>query len=118
MPVSRPKQGSSEPASPKPKAKPVFSRKIGAEESDEGYLLVEKAWLKALPPVGDLFELVVGGSTRKVTVAAVPCDPPCRQPPHDHYRISLPLMDLPVGATATMRVVAATKVTLEIATEG
>lgn len=90
----------------------VMRRKVGEEEANEGFLLVEKAWLPKLPAPGTLFMLTVGKSQLKTKITeSEPCN--CRQPTHVHYRIPLPLMNPEVGKTATLRVVKDDKLVLE-----
>ncbi len=90
----------------------IMQRKIGADESEDGYLLVEKAWLAKLPAPGSPFQLTVGKSTLKTRITqSGPCD--CRKPEHIHYRIPLPLMNPVEGQTARLRVVKGDKLVLE-----
>jgi hypothetical protein len=90
----------------------IMQRKVGAEESNEGFLLVEKAWLPKLPAPGTPFHLSVKGSTIKTKIVeSPPCN--CRAPEHTHYRIGLPLMNPEEGRTATLRVVKDDKIVLE-----
>lgn len=99
------------PSSTKP-----LSRKITAEEALEGYLLVEKAWLKKLPAPGTAFQLKLGNSNeqRKVQIQTAACT--CgKKTPHEHYKLSLPLISLEEGMNATLRPVNAEKVVLELA---
>lgn len=99
------------PSSTKP-----LSRKITAEEALEGYLIVEKAWLKKLPPPGTPFQLKLGASNeqRKVAISTAPCT--CgKKSAHEHYKLSLPLISLDEGMSATLRPVNAEKVVLELA---
>lgn len=92
----------------------VMSRKIGAEEAEDGFLFVEKAWLPKLPPPGTPFSLTVGKTTLKTKIEeSGPCN--CRAPTHVHYRIHLPLMNPTEGRTATLRVVKDDKLVLEYA---
>ncbi|MHB8604253.1 MAG: hypothetical protein ACYDCK_03275 [Thermoplasmatota archaeon] len=94
-------------------AKPL-SRKISAEEAENGFILVEKAWLKNLPALRTPFQLKLNGSTLKVQIAAEPCT--CRGPdkPHEHYRIHLPLVTLLEGSDATLRAVKPDQFVLEV----
>lgn len=90
----------------------IMRRKVGPEEAEEGFLLVEKAWLPKLPAPGAPFHLSVGNSTIKTKIVeSPPCT--CRTPEHVHYRIGLPLMNPTEGRTATLRVVKGDKVVLE-----
>ncbi|MHB8585369.1 MAG: hypothetical protein ACYDDF_05980 [Thermoplasmatota archaeon] len=101
------------PAPPAVKVVPVFERTITEEENRESFLTIEKKWLPKLPKSGTYFELVRGKNTRKVTIDGSPCT--CRGEPHEHYRIVMPLEDLPIGAKATFRLVRPDRLTLEIA---
>ena len=90
----------------------IMERKIGSEEAEEGFLLVEKAWLTKLPEPGTPFNLNIAGSNLKTRIeASGPCT--CRQPEHVHYRIPLPLMNPDQGRTARLRVVKADKLVLD-----
>ena len=90
----------------------IMRRKVGSEESQEGFLLVEKAWLPKLPAPGTPFHLTVGKATIKTRIQeSPPCT--CRTPEHTHFRISLPLMNPEEGRTATLRVVKEDKLVLE-----
>lgn len=90
----------------------VMRRKIGEDEANDGFLLVEKSWLPKLPTPGKHFHLSVGKSTLKTKIEeSEPCD--CRSPTHVHYRIPLPLMNPEQGRTATLRVVKDDKLVLE-----
>jgi hypothetical protein len=90
----------------------MMRRKIGAEEANDGFLFVEKAWLPKLPAPGTTFYLTVGKSQLKTRIhESGPCR--CREPEHVHYRIPLPLMNPVEGKTATLRVVKDDKVVLE-----
>lgn len=90
----------------------VMKRKIGAQESEEGYLLVEKAWMNKLPEPGRPFQLTIGKNTLKTKIQeSGPCN--CRAPEHTHYRIALPLMNPTEGKTALLRVVKDDKLVLE-----
>ncbi|GEM_PF-4730470 len=90
----------------------TMKRKIGAEEAEEGFLLVEKAWLPKLPAPGTPFQLTVGKSTLKTKIQeSGPCH--CREPEHVHYRIALPLMNPEMGRTASLRVIKDDKLVLE-----
>lgn len=90
----------------------IMQRKIGAEEAEEGFLLVEKAWLPKLPTPGTPFHLTVGKSVLKTKIQeSGPCN--CRTPEHVHYRIPLPLMNPEQGRMATLRVVKEDKIVLE-----
>lgn len=90
----------------------IMQRKIGAEESEEGFLLVEKAWLPKLPTPGTPFHLTVGRNTLKTKIQETgPCH--CRAPEHTHYRIALPLMNPEAGKLATLRVVKEDKLVLD-----
>lgn len=98
---------------PTASVKPL-SRKISAEEALDGFLRVEKAWLKKLPAPGTQFQLKLGNDTRRVRIDAEPCT--CRGPdkPHEHYRLNLPLVTLEEGWEATLRPVNGEKVVLEM----
>ena len=98
---------------PTASSKPL-SRKITADEAMDGYLLIEKAWLKKLPAPGTPFQLKLGNSHLKVQIASMPCT--CRGPdkPHEHYKLNLPLVTLVAGTEATLRPVNAEKVVLEV----
>ena len=90
----------------------VMRRKIGEDEANDGFLLVEKSWLPKLPTPGKPFHLSVGKSTLKTKIEeSEPCN--CRSPQHVHYRIPLPLMNPEQGRTATLRVVKDDKLVLE-----
>jgi hypothetical protein len=90
----------------------VMRRKIQADEAEDGFLLVEKAWLSKLPAPGTPFYLTVGKSQLKTKITeSEPCH--CREPEHVHYRIPLPLMNPEMGRTATLRVVKDDKLVLE-----
>ncbi|MFA5862212.1 MAG: hypothetical protein WDA16_11010 [Candidatus Thermoplasmatota archaeon] len=90
----------------------VMRRKVQADEADEGYILIEKAWLAKLPAPGRPFYLTVGTTQLKTKITeSEPCH--CREPTHVHYRIPLPLMNPELGRTATLRVVKDDKVVLE-----
>ena len=90
----------------------IMQRKVGAEEAEDGFLFVEKAWLAKLPTPGTPFQLTVGRSTIKTKIVeSGPCN--CRAPEHVHYRIGLPLMNPEQGRTATLRVVKDDKIVLE-----
>ena len=90
----------------------VMRRKVGAEEAEDGFLFVEKAWLAKLPKPGATFHLTVGKSQLKTRIVeSGPCT--CREPEHVHYRIPLPLMNPEQGRTATLRVVKDDKLVLE-----
>ena len=90
----------------------TMKRKVGAEEAEEGFLFVEKAWLPKLPAPGTSFQLTVGKSTLKTKIQeSGPCR--CREPEHVHYRIHLPLMNPEMGRTASLRVVKEDKIVLE-----
>jgi hypothetical protein len=90
----------------------IMRRKIGEEEANDGFLLVEKAWLPKLPGVGEPFYLTVGKSQLKTKITeSEPCH--CREPVHVHYRIPLPLMNPDLGKTAKLRVVKDDKLVLE-----
>jgi hypothetical protein len=67
----------------------TYERKISSEEAREGYVMVLKDRLNFFPAVGENFELVVAGKTRKVAIEAEYCE--CRGPekPHEHYRIRM-----------------------------
>ena len=97
------------PASTKP-----LSRRITPEEALEGYLLIEKAWLRKLPAPGTPFQLKLGNSHLKVQIASMSCT--CRGPdkPHEHYKLNLPLVTLVAGTEAVLRPVNETKVVLEM----
>lgn len=89
-----------------------MKRKIGEEEADEGFLLVEKAWLTKLPAPNTMFYLTVGKSQLKTKITeSAPCS--CREPVHVHYRIPLPLMNPEMGKTAKLRIVKDDKLVLE-----
>lgn len=90
----------------------VMRRKIGEEEANDGFILIEKAWLSKLPPPGQPFTLTVGKTQIKTKITeSEPCE--CRQPTHVHYRIPLPLMSPETGRTASIRVVKDDKLVLE-----
>lgn len=90
----------------------IMRRKVGEDEANDGFLLVEKAWLPKLPAPGAPFTLTVGKSQLKTKITeSEPCS--CRQPVHTHYRIPLPLMSPELGRTATLRVVKDDKLVLE-----
>ncbi len=90
----------------------IMHRKIGPEESEDGFLFVEKSWLTKLPAPGTPFQLTVGRSTLKTKILeSGPCT--CRHPEHVHYRIPLPLMNPEMGRTAKLRVVRDDKLVLE-----
>jgi hypothetical protein len=71
----------------------AMRRRVSAEEARDGYLMIEKTWLRQLPPVGESFLLDDRGATRCVTIEAAHCE--CRGPekPHDHYRIAIPALE-------------------------
>ncbi len=98
-----------------PSSNKPLSRKITAEEAIEGYLLVEKAWLKKLPAPGTLFQLKLGNSHLKVQIATESCTCRGEGKPHEHYKLNLPLVTLVEGTEATLRPVNSEKVVLEIA---
>lgn len=88
----------------------TMQRKVGADESEEGYLLVEKAWLAKLPAVGTPFQLIVGKSTLKTRIV----EQETINGRHKmQYRIPLPLMNPIEGRTARLRVVKDDKLVLE-----
>lgn len=65
----------------------VYSRKISAKESQEGYIFILKGKLNFFPKLGDKFKLVNGELIREVSVEEYPCT--CRglDLPHEHYFI-------------------------------
>lgn len=88
----------------------IMQRKVGFEESDEGFLLVEKAWLTKLPAPGTPFHLTVGRSTLKTKIVEAETS---NGRTKVQYRIPLPLMNPTEGVTARLRVVKDDKLVLE-----
>jgi hypothetical protein len=70
--------------------KKVFTRKVSAEESAEGYIMVPKNELRYFPPGNKRFLLVDEGKRRKIKVESYQCK--CRGPekPHEHYFLRKP----------------------------
>jgi hypothetical protein len=91
-----------------------LERTISEEEALNGYLLVEKSWLRKLPEPGKPFQLKLGKSDLRVTIEGVPCT--CRGPdkPHEHYHLNLPLVTLVQGTKATLRPINEGRVVLDI----
>lgn len=88
----------------------IMQRKVGTDESEEGYLLVEKAWLSKLPAPGTPFHLTVGKSTLKTRIVEAEVSNGRQKV---QYRILLPLMNPTEGSTARLRVVRDDKLVLE-----
>lgn len=90
-----------------PDSSKALSRTISDEEAREGYLRVNKTWLRKLPEPGEPFNLRLGSSELKVQIQR-------RDAPKEHYVLTLPLVDLTPGTTATLRPVANSRVVLEL----
>lgn len=85
-----------------------LSRKITAEEAIEGYLLVNKTWLRKLPEPGKPFQLKVGNSHLKVQIQRRDTGE------KEQFFLVLPLVTLVEGSEATLRPVNDEKVVLEL----
>lgn len=63
----------------------VYRKKISSTEARQGYILITKDKLKRFPPLGEIFELRIGGQKLRARVTANPCN--CVGSWHDHYHL-------------------------------